>query len=361
MERRFLDVLIIGGGPAGAATAILCARFGLDVAIIEREQCPHERPGEILHPGIEPLLFQLDVWDDFKIAGFLRHSGTYVKWEKNLRFEHFGQDDKGSWMGFQVWRPDFDTVLLNHAKDLGVEIIRPCNALRLIIEKNRIVGIETSKEKLHSSFVIDCAGSQHWIAKQLGIDVQTYSPRLLAHFGYMKGNCEIRNDNPSIHADKQGWIWTAKIRPNLYQWVRLSFENISIEKNWVPEEFNELEKRGGMRGEDVTWRIVSKPAGPGYFITGDACSVLDPASSHGVLKAMMSGMMAAHMISKITNDESLEKFAIQEYSRWIKEWFLHDVKRLKELYSIHPFPPKWVNANQTNSKNELNSCILPEQ
>jgi len=353
------DVVIIGGGPAGLSTAILCAQLGIKTSIIEKHSSPYPRPGEILHPGIESILEKLGVLHDFLSLGVFRHKGNNVKWNGNIRFETFSEAE--SWEGYQVWRPDFDTILLNRAKDLGVEIIRPCNALCPILKNNRIVGVETTEGKLFSSFLIDSAGSQHWIAKQLKIDMKIYSPRLIAYFGYVEGNCEIRNDNPYLCAYKQGWIWTAKIRPNLYQWVRLSFENIPLEKNWVPEEFNELEKRGGMRGEDVTWRIVSKPAGPGYFITGDACSVLDPASSHGVLKAMMSGMMAAHMISKITNDESLEKFAIQEYSRWIKEWFLHDVKRLKELYSIHPFPPKWVNANQTNSKNELNSCILPEQ
>ena len=68
---------------------------------------------------------------------------------------------------------------------------------------------------------------------------------------------------------------------------------------------------------------------------------------HGILKAMMSGMMAAHMISKITNDSSVEKHAITEYSGWIKEWFLHDVKKLKELYRKHPNPPQWVLENST--------------
>jgi flavin-dependent dehydrogenase len=50
------------------------------------------------------------------------------------------------------------------------------------------------------------------------------------------------------------------------------------------------------RGADVTWRIISPAAGPGFFLVGDAVAVLDPASSHGVLKALMTGMMAAHLI-----------------------------------------------------------------
>jgi len=341
------DVIIVGGGPAGSAAAIFCAKNGLSVTIIDQEQEPIERPGEILHPGIEPLLTQLDVFDEFLGANFLRHEGNYVQWNDSKQFQSFGNSDGKKWTGFQIWRPDFDNILLDKTKDLGADIHKSCKALNPILENNRVVGIKTSDGEFYSSFVIDGTGSQHWIAKQLGIDVQTYSPHLLAYFGYMKGNNENQNINPSIRADKQGWIWTAKIRPNLYQWVRLFFENTTQEKNWIPKEFNGFKKRGSMMGKDVTWRIVSKPAGPGYFITGDAATLLDPASSHGILKAMMSGMMAAHMISKITNDSSVEKQAIAEYSGWIKEWFLHDVKKLKELYRKHPNPPQWVLENST--------------
>jgi len=298
---------------------------------------------KFLHPGIEPILGQLGVAKDFLSVSFLRHKGNWVKWEDELRFVPFVDDDRSEpWMGFQVRRPDFDNILLNRAQDLGVKVIRSCRALQPIVNKNSLVGIETSKGSIQSSFVIDAAGGQHWLSRMLGLKIRNFSPPLLVHFGYVKGECQVRNDAPCIVADKQGWVWTARISPHLYQWTRLFFKKEPIRKDWIPEEFHGLEQIERTQGSDVTWRIVSKPAGLGYFIVGDAAAVLDPASSHGILKAMMSGMMAAHMISKITNDESLEKFAIQEYSRWIMEWFLHDVKRLKEFYAIHPHPPSWI-------------------
>lgn len=337
------DVVIVGSGPAGAATAILCAEKGIRVTIVERDESTRQHPGETLHPGIEPILGQLGVAKDFLSAGFLRHKGNWVRWEDKLCFVPFGDDERSEpWEGFQVRRPDFDNILLNRAQELGVDVIRSCKALRPIVNENNIVGIESSQGSLHSSFVIDAAGSQHWLAKNLGLKIKSFSSPLLTYFGYVEGECKVRNDAPCIVADKQGWTWTARISPHLYQWTRLFFKKQPIDKDWIPKEFHGLKQRGRTLGADVTWQIVSKPAGLGYFIVGDATAVLDPASSHGILKAMMSGMMAAHMISKIINDESLEKFAIQEYSRWVKEWFLHDVKRLKEFYAIHPNPPSWV-------------------
>jgi len=351
------DVVIIGGGPSGAAVAIQSAMLGLTVAIIEGDATPKERPGEIIHPGIEILLKKLDIFNEFSSLGFLRHDGIDVQWNDKLNFKPYNSDDD-IWQGYQIWRPSFDTLLLEKAMKLGVNVIRPCRAIHPIFENNRIVGTKTNNSTINSSILVDATGSASWIAHKLKIQIKKYSPCLVARFGYVEGNCQTVNVHPSLIANDEGWTWTAKIRPQLYQWIRVNFNNQNNDS--IPYELSNLHIHGSVRSADVTWRIISKPAGLGYFAVGDAAFVLDPASSHGILKAIMSGMMTAHIISKIINDSSVEELAIAEYSRWIKEWFLHDVKRLKELYANHPFPPKWINTNQTNSTNGLNTCILPE-
>lgn len=336
-----LDVAIVGSGPAGSAAAIWCATSGLRVTVIECEQFPRERPGETLHPGIEPLLSQLGVADRVLSAGFLRHEGNWVEWEGDRRFVPFGADDAGPWRGFQAWRADFDAILLNRAIELGVEVRQPCRALRPIVSENRIVGVVTSDGTTLSSFVIDATGRQHWLARQLKLKIKNCSPRLIAHFGYMEG-CPIRDDAPEIVADKRGWTWTARVRPQLYQWTRLAFDNQPMDKDWIPEEWSGLKPRGRRCSADVTWRVVAQAAGLGYFMVGDAAAVLDPASSHGVLKAIMSGMMAGHLITQIVNQGQIESRAIQGYCQWVDNWFQHDLSRLRELYAILPNPPDWI-------------------
>ena len=86
------DVAIVGGGPAGAAAALWCARQGLRVVLLERERFPRHRPGETLHPGVEPLFAQLGVAEAVLGAGFTRHLGTWVSWSGPRRFEPFGAD-----------------------------------------------------------------------------------------------------------------------------------------------------------------------------------------------------------------------------------------------------------------------------
>ncbi len=336
------DVLVVGSGPAGSAAAIWCAQMGLRVVTIEAKPFGREHPGETLHPGIEPLLRQLGAIEQVLSAGFLRHPGNWVQWEGGLEFVPFGEDDAGQWQGFQAWRADFDAILLNRAASLGVTVLQPCHASGLILEENRVIGVETSQGVLQASFVIDAAGSHHWLARQLGLKINRYSPRLIAHYGYAEGECQLRDDAPAIVADKQGWTWTARVCPQLYQWTRLIFNNERIDRDWIPEEFYGLKSRGKPRGADVTWRIVTSPAGLGYFLVGDAAAVLDPASSHGVLKAIMSGMMAAYLITQILNHALFEHRVIQEYCQWVHNWFQHDIKRLKQLYTILPNAPDWL-------------------
>lgn len=332
------DVVIIGSGPGGTASAIKCAKAGLKVVIIEEQKFPRDRPGESLHPGIEPLLDQLGVGDRIRNTEFLRYEGIWVKWDSKPQYVTFGSDQKGSWRGFQVWRADFDTILLEEATSLGVKIINPCRALHPIVKNNRIIGVTTSQEEIHATWLIDSTGRQHWLARRLKLSINTYSPKLITRYGYVTGKCPSRDEAPAIIADLEGWTWTAKVRKNVYQWTRLTFEeSLKWDKEWLPPEFKDMQRQGKTFGADMTWRRVSISAGPGYWIVGDSASVLDPASSHGVLKAIMSGLMAGNCIIEIANSRVSESFAIDAYRRWINEWFDRDTEELRKIYSLAPF------------------------
>lgn len=330
------DVLVIGSGPAGSAAAIASAQKGLRVVLLERELFPRSHPGETLHPGVEQLLKQLGAIEPVLAAGFLRHTGNWVQWEAENHFVRFGEDDAGAWLGFQAWRADFDSILLNRAKALGVEVLQPCQASHLLVDECKVVGVETSQGTFRAAKVVDATGSHHWLARQLKVQINHRSPRLIAYYGYAVGECPARDDAPAIVADSQGWTWTAKVQPRLYQWTRLSLVGEKIPKGWLPNEFHRLKIHGKMQAVDVTWRIVSQPAGSGYFMVGDAAMVLDPASSHGVLKAIMSGIMAGHLIAAELLGNFTPAQTTQHYCQWIHHWFEHDVENLSKLYAMLP-------------------------
>ena len=99
----------------------------------------------------------------------------------------------------------------------------------------------------------------------------------------------------------------------------------------VPEELQGLKPRGAARGADVSWRL-SDAAGSGFFLAGDAAAMLEPASSHGVLKAIMSGMMAAHLAARVLRDGAAPEEAAAAYRDWLRGWFVADVARLSGFY-----------------------------
>jgi flavin-dependent dehydrogenase len=326
-----VDVAVIGGGPGGCAAAISCAQAGLRVALVERDPFPRDHPGETLHPGVEPLLARLGVANQVLAAGFIRHEGHWVEWNAPRRFESFGEDQQGAWRGFQAWRADFDGILLQRAREVGVTIFQPCRAIRPVVNSDCVAGVATSEGTLPSSFVVDASGSRHWLARCLGLKVERRSPRLIARYGYARGECPLHDEAPSIVADDKGWTWKARVRPRLYVWTRLALHDEDIAADWLPDEFHGLQSHGKPRGADVTWRKVTPTASPGYFLVGDAASVLDPASSHGVLKAIMSGMMAAHAIVQIARHQLNAAQVAHAYSHWMHDWFEHDERRLRDL------------------------------
>ena len=339
------DVAIVGGGPAGSAAAIWCARRSLRVILLERERFPRHRPGETLPPAVEPLFGQLGVDRAVALADFHRHTGTWVQWNDALRFDAFGADDTGPWRGYQAPREKLDRILLDAAVDAGVDVRQSSRALKPVMNEGKIIGIETAQTRIAADWIIDAAGGQHWLARQLGIPRRSHSPKLIAHYGYARGHLHDRSDVPKIVADETGWTWTAQIGSDLYTWTRLSFDRADPKRDQPPNAFASLTSIGSSRGADVTWRIVERPAGPGYICVGDAANVLDPASSHGVLKALMSGMMAGHVIAEHRTGEATQLAAICAYTAWIKGQFDADVAALSDLYRKLPNPPAWIRKN----------------
>jgi flavin-dependent dehydrogenase len=328
------DLVIVGGGPAGAAAAIAARSCALRVVVLERDVAPRIRPGEAAHPGIEPLLKRLGVMDAVQTADFLRYEGHWVAWGREpLRFVPFGQDERGPWKGFQLWRPDFDAILLDGAGRAGALIVRPCGELHPIVRGNRIAGVKTKAGTWRCAFVIDATGRQRWLARAFNLQTERHGPPRVAWFGYAQGHRPELDPNPMIASDASGWTWMARIRPSLYQWVRLPLHGPRPPNDWSPVEFSGLQPMQRRRGIDVSWTIANLTAGPGYFLTGDAASVVDPLSSHGLLKAVMSGMKAAHHSAAVLRRGVSPEAAANAYHDWLIRWFRHDRSGLGDLYS----------------------------
>ena len=336
--RASADVAVLGCGPAGAAAAIRCAQAGLDTILIEAETFPRDRPGETLHPGVEPLLEMLGVLDDVLQLEPLRHTGNWIEWGGEREFQAFGADEDGQWRGFQVLRSDLDAILMRRARQVGVAVYEGCRASSALIDADRLLGVSTAAGDVRAQWVVDAGGGRHWLADQLGIDTDVRSPRLLAWYGYAEGSTD-EWDAPRIAADEGGWTWIAPIRAGLLQWTRLNFDNARPEPTWLPPQLAGYRPRGTMRGADVTWRAVAPPAGPGFFMIGDAAAVLDPASSHGVLKGLVTGIKVSHLIEQARSGAIPAAKAAADYAEFVRRMFDDDVAKLRQIYQRLPNSP----------------------
>ncbi len=137
-----------------------------------------------------------------------------------------------------------------------------------------------------------------------------------------------------IASDASGWTWMARVRPNVYQWVRLPLQGTRPPNDWRPVEFAGLEPMRQRRGIDVSSTIANPTAGPGYFLTGDAASIVDPLSSHGILKAVMSGMNAAHHSAAVLRRGVCPEAVENAYHLWLMRWFRHDLSHLCDFYRL---------------------------
>jgi flavin-dependent dehydrogenase len=331
------DVVIIGGGPAGCAAAITGAMRGLRIHLFERAafegaNFSGDRPGETLHPGVEPVLAQLGVAGDLDRVVGARHEGIWIDWGGVRRFQPFGRDADGPWRGFQVSRAAFDTMLLGRAQAVGATIVQPCRALGMRFEGERVTGVTTEIGPVSARFVVDATGRSHWIARRLRIGQPARSPRLIARYGYARGSCPERDAAPALVGDRSGWVWTARIGDRLYQWIRVTAIGDRTDAAWLPDELCGLAPLGPTRGADVTWRIAERVASSGWFMVGDAAAVLDPTSSHGVLKAMLSGIAAAHLIDGVCAGKLPAANAAAAYQSWLEGWFTNDAAHLSAFY-----------------------------
>lgn len=332
MDRRQVDadVVVVGAGPAGCATAIACANRGLRVVLCEREPGRRDRPGETLHPGIEPLLAELGLAGRLQQVVGARHKGLWIEWGGPRRFEAFGEDPDGPWQGLQVWRADFDALLMERARDAGVVIHKHCPATGVLKGEPGVEGIMTAAGTISSHIVVDATGAARWLGRMLEIGDIVRSPQLIARYGYREGSCPPRDEAPLLVGNASGWTWSARVRPNTYQWTSVRFGGRAIGE--VPDELRQLAPLGPERGADVTWRMPERTAGAGWFMVGDASAILDPTSSHGVLKALLSGMTAGHLIAASIGGKAPAHEIADAYHQWVATMFENDVERLHSFY-----------------------------
>ncbi|MCP4473371.1 MAG: FAD-dependent oxidoreductase [Gammaproteobacteria bacterium] len=330
------DIAIIGAGPAGCAAAISACCAGLTVCIIEQSPFPRHRPGESLSPGVAVLFTQLGVADKIAQLNALRYRGiSLCHSDGEITFQPFGQSDGAAWQGYQIRREQLDQILLERAQSVGVVTLLPEKAVDLMIdEKNPRVQIHTlNSQTVSANYCIDATGPWGLLARKLPLTNQ-YDRRLIASYVYIKGDYQPAYEHPIFYLAGLNWLWVARIDEQHYQWTALQAKTAFVKKINPPEQLDKLMPLGKISHADVSWRYCHAAAGHGYFLVGDAACALDPGSSHGVLKALLSGIKAAYLITQVIGKNLDQDNAMTLYRRWIADGYYYDKRQLSKHYQL---------------------------
>ncbi len=322
------DLIIVGAGPAGCAAAIRARQDDLRVVMLDISSSPRIAPGETLHPGIEPILNQLGVAQEVLQAGFHRHLGIWMECGGERRFVPYGEDERGLWRGFQADRRIFHQILRRAAIDAGTTLIPDSRPRNLLMSEDRVIGVEVADAHQYlGQWTIDATGRSAWLAKKLGIKAEVRSPPLRARFGWRPGDIAGHDGQPLFAFREKGWDWEAPLGDNRVAWVELRIRDLARR---IPA------------GVNLTWLFRPDCAGPGYFLIGDSAAMLDPSSSHGVLRALMSGILCSHLIAGCQQSGVGEAEATSAYQAWLSEQFVHDEKNLLRLYDNSPLGQRFA-------------------
>jgi len=292
-----VDVCVIGGGPAGSASAIRLAQLGHRVVLVERAPRGRAHVGESLPPSILPLLDALGVRNSVEAAGFLRPRDALVQWDGSLRDTSMHAAD-GAEPGFQVDRGRFDALLLDAAAAAGVTLLQPVAAgapqrdgeqMRVALRDGRVV---------RAQWVVDARGRRGAAGP---------AQRTAALYAYWPG--ARRDDTRTrVESGPDAWYWGAPLPDGSFNATVFvdAARCAGLDRGTRHALYRALLARSALlrpmlggavpadvRVCDATAGRAPDPAADGVLRVGEAAFTIDPLSSQGVQAALRSGLQAA--------------------------------------------------------------------
>ena len=332
------DVAIVGGGPAGSTVGSLLKKYApdLSVLVLERENFPRDHVGESQLPLISTILDEMGAWDAVEVAGFPIKVGATYRWGVSPDLWHFNFLPHGELSpkprparyrgqrkatAFQVDRAVYDTILLDHAANLGCEVRQNTKVAAVDVEGDRVTGLTLEGgERIEATYYVDASGGGGTIRRAIGVEVESpTSLRNIAIWDYWRNaswaeEIGVGGTRVQVLSLGYGWIWFIPLGPDrtsvglivpaaYYKETGKRPAQLYAEALAEEPRVRELMQGATSEGKLATtndWSFVAdRLAGENWFLAGDACGFADPILAAGMTLAHAGGRDVAYTILEL--------------------------------------------------------------
>ncbi len=357
-ESQPTDVVVIGGGPAGATAARLLSQWGHAVTLIAK---PEGRPnlGQSLPPSSDKLLTHIGIIDAVQGEGFLRTTGNTVWWAAGEgRSESFPNDATG----YQIESARLEALLAGLAVAAGVHVVSATvRDVRVQPDGMLVVyDAEEGADQASCQWVLDCSGRAGVMARQgCRQPVEGHRTVALARV-WEDQSWEVPDPTHTlVESYCDGWAWCVPVsseRRFVTMMVDPGATTLSrgaALNRMYDGELGKTDRLSAMTagatpvGDAFACGASQYSAdcvtGDGFLLVGDAASFIDPLSSFGMKKAFVSGWMAAVVTNTCLRDQTMQSPALELFERREQEAY-HALRAIAERFYTeaadtheHPF------------------------
>lgn len=359
-------VAVLGGGPAGCATALALARLGVDgVVVVEAGRYDAVRVGESMPPDTRALLARLGVLEAFLAEGHDACYGSCSSWGADeLGYNDFVFNPYGH--GWHLDRRRFDAWLAAEAAAAGVTVVTG-TSFRAVEEEGGGLLLDLrdaagERRRLAAELAVDATGFRALLARAMRAR-KVFLDRLICVNGFLDLPAEGRFSHLTLlEAMEYGWWYAARLPGGrLAVAVASDGETIRAADLSLPEGWHARlaatrhlsAALGGSRFVDGSLRawpahsfLLDRPAGERWLAVGDAASAYDPISSQGIHKALAGGLLAADALHRRLAGEAA---AFDGYAAALRDGFARYAANRAYFYAREtrwPTAPFWRNRRE---------------